>query len=203
MPVEFQKAGTWDYNEFVQQENDMRGGNFISAESVLLAAGPPTLPTESGGLATQCLRIGLVEQAILSQSHQLQRIFEIGSRKSVIIPGREIGTLSLARVIYNGPNLLRMLYANVADDVINQNAGKNDKFYIDLADKLFKHPIGLYFLIHSNEDEAYGAFYLEECYVGSHQMSLGAGATVLAENCAIEFGNLVPAAVLGSISTTG
>lgn len=195
-------AGDWDFNKFVQSAADMRGGNFISAESLLLAAGPAALPTTEGGLAKNCYRIGLVEQAIISQSHQLQRIFEIGSRKAVIIPGREIGTLSLARVIYNGPSLLKMLYYKVAPGIAGHRAGANEKFYIDLADKLFKHPIGLYFLLHTQEDEAYGAFYLEECLIGTHQMSIGAGATVLAENCAIEFADLVPAAVLEEVSPT-
>lgn len=200
MPT-FEIAGNWDFNHFVQNAKDMRGGNFISAESILIAAGPPSLPIKDGGLAKNCYRIGLVEQAILSQSHQLQRIFEIGSKRSVIIPGREIGTLSLARVIYNGRSLLRMLYSKVEEDVAYHRAGVNDKFYIDLADRLFKYPFGLYFLLHTQIDEAYGAFYLEECYIGTHQLSVGAGATVLAENCALEFADLVPAAVLEEVTT--
>jgi hypothetical protein len=100
----------WDfYNYRVQQE--LVGGQFVSAESTLIAAGPPRL-TQAGGAGTEiAYPIGLLETFGLQQSRQLQRIFEIGSTRSYFIPGRTIGSISIGRTFYFGPSLLRVLYA--------------------------------------------------------------------------------------------
>lgn len=100
----------WDfYNYRVQQE--LVGGQFVSAESTLIAAGPPRL-SQSGGDGTEiAYPIGLLETFGLQQSRQLQRIFEIGSTRSYFIPGRTVGSISIGRTFYFGPSLLRVLYA--------------------------------------------------------------------------------------------
>jgi hypothetical protein len=122
----------WDFhNHHVQQE--LLGGEFISAETTLIAAGPPRLtditggtPGTEGALDTadegdMVFPIGVLENIGLSQSKQLQRIFEIGSTRSYFIPGRVIGSLSLGRVLYHGPSLLKVLYAHY-----KQSAGDAD-----------------------------------------------------------------------------
>ena len=104
----------WDFhNVHVQQE--LFGGEFISAETTLVAAGPPRLSdvqgTGGGATSAICYPIGVLENVGLSQSKQLQRIFEIGSRRSYFVPGRVIGSVTLGRVMYHGPSLLKVLYA--------------------------------------------------------------------------------------------
>lgn len=101
----------WDfYNYHVQQ--DLIGGQFVSAESTLVAAGPPQVSqTGGGGTTGGVYPIGLLESVGLQQSKQLQRIFEIGSSRSYFIPGRVIGSLSIGRTFYFGPSLMRVLYA--------------------------------------------------------------------------------------------
>lgn len=112
----------WDYNRFhVQQE--VAGGEFISAESTLLAAGPPTLgmttyhnyqidgdtiPSTDTGVV---FPLGVVENFGMNQAQQVQRIFEIGSSRAYFIPGKVIGTLTIGRVMHSGPSLLKVLYA--------------------------------------------------------------------------------------------
>lgn len=113
----------WDYHNFhVQQE--LMGGEFVSAETTLVAAGPPRIgeasnsspqeasegsaSIEKGDLA---FPIGLLENVGLSQSKQLQRLFEIGSSRSYFIPGRVVGSVTLGRVLYHGPSLLKVMYA--------------------------------------------------------------------------------------------
>jgi hypothetical protein len=54
----------------------------------------------------------VLENVGLSQSKQLQRLFEIGSSRSYFIPGRVIGSITLGRVLYHGPSLLKVLYAH-------------------------------------------------------------------------------------------
>jgi len=113
----------WDFhNHHVQAE--LIGGEFVSAESTLIAAGPPRLSditgvdpaaTGGGGAVTSgdlVYPIGVLENVGLSQSKQLQRIFEIGSSRSYFVPGRVIGSITLGRVLYHGPSLLKVLYAH-------------------------------------------------------------------------------------------
>lgn len=101
----------WDfYNYHVQQ--DLQGGQFVSAESTLIAAGPPQVSqTGAGGTTGGVYPIGLLESFGIQQSKQLQRIFEIGSTRSYFIPGRAVGSISIGRTFYFGPSLLRVLYS--------------------------------------------------------------------------------------------
>jgi hypothetical protein len=112
----------WDFHNYhVQQE--LIGGEFVSAETTLIAAGPPrlsdlgaTASPGGGGSLTEpnedlAYPIGLLENVGLSQSKQLQRVFEIGSSRSYFIPGRVVGSITLGRVLYHGPSLLKTLYA--------------------------------------------------------------------------------------------
>lgn len=115
----------WDFlNYHVQQ--DLKGGQFVSAETTLIAAGPPSLssttPTAtdasigfSSADAASVYPIGMLESVGLQQNKQLQRIFEIGSTRSYFVPGRTIGSLSIGRTFYYGPSLLRVLYAYYAN----------------------------------------------------------------------------------------
>jgi len=112
---------TWDFSQFhVQQE--LQGGQFVSAETSLIASGPPEISGTSpysqveASSVGSVYPIGLIENAGLSQSKQLQKIFEVGSSRSYFIPGRVIGSITLGRVFYYGPSLLRVLYAYYTDD---------------------------------------------------------------------------------------
>ena len=126
MPVRPQATtsfNNWNFhNHHVQEE--LMAGEFVSAETTLIAAGPPRLTDiVGGGPATDStidvaaegdmvFPIGVLENVGLSQSKQLQRIFEIGSSRSYFIPGRTIGSISLGRVLYHGPSLMKVLYAH-------------------------------------------------------------------------------------------
>ena len=121
----------WNFNtDHVQQ--DLKGGQFASAETTLVAAGPPRLQQASSGAGSTgtVYPIGLLENISISQSKQLQRLFEIGSSRSYFIPGRVVGSVSLGRVFYYGPSLLRVIYAYYRNDAngvqIGDGAGKVD-----------------------------------------------------------------------------
>jgi hypothetical protein len=111
----------WDFSNYhVQQE--LQGGQFVSAETSLVAAGPPEIGGTSAyssvpvGNVGAVYPIGLIENAGISQSKQLQKIFEIGSSRSYFIPGRVIGSVSLGRIFYYGPSLLRVMYAHYKNE---------------------------------------------------------------------------------------
>jgi hypothetical protein len=118
----------WDYSNYhVQQE--LNGGQFISAETSLIASGPPNLNGTGAytavpvGTVGSVYPIGLIENAGISQSKQLQKIFEIGSSRSYFIPGRVVGSVSIGRIFYYGPSLLRVFYAYYANTSNNINIG--------------------------------------------------------------------------------
>jgi len=118
----------WDFSNFhVQQE--LTHGQFVSAETSLIASGPPEIGAtgafSSAPVATvgTVYPIGLIENAGISQSKQLQKVFEIGSSRSYFIPGRVIGSISLGRIFYYGPSLLRVMYSYYRNSSNNVNIG--------------------------------------------------------------------------------
>jgi len=117
----------WNFSTAHVQQ-DLKSGQFASAETTLVAAGPPRLSQAKNPLDTRgtVYPIGLLENIGLGQSKQIQRIFEIGSSRSYFVPGRVIGSVNLGRVFYYGPSLLRALYAYYKND--------NDGIYIGMGD---------------------------------------------------------------------
>lgn len=126
-------------------EANLRTGRYINAETALIFVGPPRL-TDIGGLdanvqqasttagqapsvfgttgaADALYPVGLVEQFSLQQFQNVQKMFEIGSRRSYQAGGRVQVSGSIGRVMFNGPSLLRVLYAYYPS-VIQQANGK-------------------------------------------------------------------------------
>jgi hypothetical protein len=103
------------YKQHVQ--GGLREGNFLNGQFILICAGPPFFHEVGLGVAsdeaeeTMVYPIGLTQNLALSQNKAISRIFEIGSDRSYFIGGRSVGQLSLGRVVYHGPSLLRAMYA--------------------------------------------------------------------------------------------
>lgn len=121
----------WNFSNYhVQQE--LKSGQFVSAETSLIAAGPPHLSGDNNYSSTplssvgKVYPIGLIESAGISQSKQLQKIFEIGSSRSYFIPGRVMGSLNLSRIFYYGPSLLRVLYPHYRSESVDVKIGTAD-----------------------------------------------------------------------------
>ena len=209
----------WDFQKY-RLAQGVAGGQFINAESTLIAAGPPTITIQSaGGTAgseATVFPIGLLETFGLQQSRQLQRIFEIGSSRSYFIPGRTIGSVTLGRTFYHGPSLLRALYAyysgSAGDATVAPLAGSQyathkdgwrtpgfDNFFIDLASALFAQPTGLACYFKDSNTDTYGGFYLENSYVQGHQMTVSSGSVLIMEGASLQYDLLVPL----NIGTTG
>jgi hypothetical protein len=131
----------WDFANYHVQ-GEMQAGQFVSAETSLIAAGTPSIdgtsasnPTPQQNGAGVVYPIGLLENAGLSQSKQLQKIFEIGSGRSYFIPGRVIGSVSLGRTFYYGPSLMRVMYAYYTSTSTNVKIGTTEVGNtIDLTD---------------------------------------------------------------------
>tara|TARA_Y100001937_G_scaffold21799_1_gene30807 strand:- start:20893 stop:21585 length:693 start_codon:yes stop_codon:yes gene_type:complete len=186
------------------------GGDFLSSESCVICAGPNTIPETIQNVVP----IGLVQNATVTQNKQIQQLYEIGSRQPIFIPGRTVVQAALSRILFDGPSLMRAVYkiyngSNIiTDQSVPVDSGTNPenapgnpyvtdddqqaKFYINLASEFFNKPLGLAFFLNDMEDENYGGFYLENCYIQSHQLSIAGQQTILVENVGIRCSRVVP-----------
>tara|TARA_B100001250_G_C19234549_1_gene543771 strand:+ start:81 stop:575 length:495 start_codon:yes stop_codon:yes gene_type:complete len=133
-----------------------------------------------------------------------------------------MGTIGLGRVMYHGPNLLRVLHAytngTIGSDTIdplyeeakNQTAhlntsstglGKGSDYvvspgtqnmWLDLASDVFSQPIGLMVLMRDSNNDTVGAFYFEYCMITNHGFAADSGGTILSENASIMFERVRP-----------
>ena len=62
--------------------------------------------------------LGVVADVNVQQQRQVNKIYEIGSKLSYTVSARTHIGLSLNRILYHGPNLLRMLYAYYPETLI-------------------------------------------------------------------------------------
>lgn len=220
------KFSEWaPYEKFVQA--GMVDGQFLNAGFTVLCAGPPRLANIGGSTAVAgalqnnaadqiVMPIGVVQNVNLSHNRTFNRIFEIGSERSYFISGRTIGQLSLARILYHGPSLLRMLYAYYEDvipptiiDSVFPNVGiasvsnphdvviapGYENLYMNLASDLFSQPVGMLMYVRDSNLDTYGAVYLESCYVPNHTWATDAQGVIIQESAAIQFERAVPVAV--------
>ena len=174
----------------------------------LLAAG--------GGADQMVMPIGVIQNVNLSHNRTFNRIFEVGSERSYFISGRTIGQLSIARILYHGPSLLRMLYAYYEDAIpptivsaVFPNAGIAtvanphdviippgfENLFMNLASDLFNQPIGILMYVRDSNLDTYGAVYMESCYVPNHTWATDAQGVIIQESAAIQFERAVPVAV--------
>lgn len=101
--------------EHVQAE--LVNGEYISAESTLLLAGPARLEYLVGaGVTPESVKsnlypIGLVQNFMMAQNRFLTRLFEIGSKRAYFVTGRLAANFQVNRVMFFGPSLMRLLYS--------------------------------------------------------------------------------------------
>jgi len=101
--------------EHVQAE--LVNGEYISAESTLLLAGPARLEYLVGANSTpesvksNLYPIGLVQNFMMAQNRFLTRLFEIGSKRAYFVTGRLAANFQINRVMFFGPSLMRLLYS--------------------------------------------------------------------------------------------
>lgn len=228
-------AGWSPYDSYVQ--GGMADGRYVSGAFTLLAAGPPRLAgIGGGGPAAQAasgdanvdffsnsntefaMPIGVVQNLGLSHNRQFSRFWEVGSERSYFVSGRTMGQLSLMRLMYHGPSLLRMMYAYYSDmlpnsvqvphlfgdgmtgNMFSQTANKHDviippgykNIFMNLASDLFSQPIGLLLYLKDNNEASMAAAYMEHCVIPSHSISTDSQGVVVQEQAQVQFERLVP-----------
>jgi len=223
-------SGGWDWkNSHVAQayleptgldtKKSIAVQDIVESGTVLVAAGPADLDraVEGGVVGTgadgyRIVPIGLIEGVQISMNKPLSRIFEIGSILSYIIPGRALGGISLSRVFFDGPSLLKAIYmgevkADAADEtwkyakfVSSQFVTATDKdayqryahigsgqLAINLASTFFNQPVGLAFYFKDQQSDTVSQVYFEGCQVSSHNLGISANMNVLTESISMEF----------------
>jgi hypothetical protein len=128
-----------NWNRVKHVEAAIRSGRYVNAETALIFVGPPRI-TDIGGLnlnlnratSNQALQggndalypVGLLEQFSMQQVQNVQKMFEIGSRRSYQAGGRVQTVGSIGRVMFNGPSLLRVLYAYYPNTIAMANGAE-------------------------------------------------------------------------------
>lgn len=217
----------WDFHTY-HVESQLKGGEFVSAESTLIASGPPDITSLlnvngkdgieiDNAAVREVYPMGVMENASLSQSKQLQRIFEIGSSRSYFVPGRVVGALSYGRVFYNGVSMLRAHYSyyrssgrvkvDPADLNINfapsPNPSRNapdlrvnpgyGNFWQNLASDVFNQPTGNFWYFRDMANRDVSSLYFEYMYCQGTQLQISSGSVLLMEGASFQYDRIVPA----------
>lgn len=67
-----------------------------------------------------------------------------------------------------------------------------DNLFINLASDLFSQPIGIFIVLKDNEENIYGQFYLEQCYVPSHSMGFDSQGLIISESVSLQYERIIP-----------
>ncbi len=185
--------------------------NFISAESIVLGAGPASWANTS---LDNLALIGLCDSVSVQQTKNVQQLFEVGSRIPYMLPGRTYVQFQLSRVVFNGDSLLGALTRGSTgltsgdnpDDSpgdVNAAGSNGGRFYLNLASSFFNSPFGLAILIQDSNTGATAAydsgagnwvagFYAENCLIQSHQMGIQGQQYIVMETALVRTTNLIP-----------
>ena len=219
---------TWNpYAQKVDNSSLLGEGRFASGAFTMIAAGPPRLAQIGGqaaasldlssGTTNWALPIGVVQNFNLAHNKSFARFWELGSDRSYFISGRTQAQAGFSRVLYNGPSLLRMMYAFYQDllapttirsfgvdvkiplTVANQHNVKIpagfENIYLNLASDLFSQPCGLLCYMKDSNETTLGAIYLEETYLPSHSIATDAQGVVIQEQVSLQPERCVPIAL--------
>lgn len=203
----------WRFRDFhmALDRGGLNQGTFLTSEACFIAAGPARVADLAGGsLAGRVIPMAITDSVAINQNKMLQQIFEIGSRRSYFIGGRVTGAVNLARPMFFGPSLLRVLTGATRDyENLENNAGLGSdgadgarigrayselepELYINLQAEIFDRACGLLFYFLDQRKNPYGAFYVEDANVQAHGAQIAAQAPSIVENVSMMFDRVVP-----------
>jgi hypothetical protein len=200
------------FNNFIQDDIKYEPGNFPSAEFVTIAVSSPTLSTVSSVKAVY--PVGVVQNFNLTQQKVVSRIFELGSARSYLVPGKSVGALSFARPFFSGPSLLKCLTgfyelgdygsALVPDKsntrAVNIPPGYQNLF-INLASDLFNQALGITLLLQRHDQKYLGCVFFETSYIVGHSMAIDSNGIMWTEGVQIQFERMIPVNLTGKVVT--
>jgi len=204
---------TWKFQDtYVERVMDNAAYTSAHPDDTLVLAGPSRSTGAQGSDTTgsgSLLAIGMMQNLNISQVKSTTPVMAIGSGRSFFVSGKAQGNGSIARLFVNGRNLLRVLYHNAQSSDINVGAFDDkpadhttSQFYINLDSELYYIPFGLAAVFRTKAHDVVGGFYAELTMIQSYNISIQAGANMIAEQVSFMFDRLMPYSV-ASVSATG
>ena len=118
--------------------------------------------------------IGIIQAFSWAEQRQVELIFELGSEVPYLIPGRTTGQIGITRMLLHGKDLANVIYGSASNGEVIKSLKDINK------------PLNLLFAsFGSNYEENQQVFsrLFLNCWIVSRNESVGAGQTVIAENC--------------------
>jgi hypothetical protein len=197
-------------------QGGIKEGEHASSTHVLLAAGPPHLSEVSAAnISDQVFPMGIVQNIGLGQNKGLARFHEIGSKRSYLVYGHSAGGLTLGALYYDGPSILRRLYA-VWEDYDGKSLLANpggltanlavqnpdyplpnispgfENFLYNLGSDFFDRPVGMMLIAQTTQQENLIVAYFEEAAVPGHNFAFDANTVVVNESVTVDYERIVP-----------
>lgn len=125
----------------------------------------------------------------------MQAMYVYAKENNLYVPAILEGTSAISQ-----PGMPFNAGGDLVDVQVGTTAGgfdttNNAEFFINLASEFFNKPLGLGVVLYDMQQQAYGGFYLESCYVQSHRFSASAQQTVLMEDVGIRCTSLKPISI--------
>jgi len=194
---------------------------FVSSKALQLAMGPALYDDAKDKIGSLSL-LGMVQDFNMQQNRSIREVFELGSRAIYYIIDRTSRQLSLSRMMFYGPTILRAMYEGWNNSFPAETGleakykpglDENALAFLNLDSLFFEQPSGIYMQFGtmgqrtsaaqtqaggaaSQRINPIGAVYLEECLIRGHVTSSSANQGMMAENVVLTFGAVVPVAPL-------
>lgn len=173
---------SWDYsNKHVDQS--ISENQFMSSSRCIIYAQADEGGTDAS-VPGAFRPIGILQGYSWSEQRQIDMIFELGSEKPFMIPGRTTGQISLSRMLLYGKDVVNTLYGSSASP-------DPTKWIKSLKD--ITKPVNLLFATFANvndQNEGGQVVYsrlFEGCWITARGENIAAGQTLIAENCSIMY----------------
>lgn len=157
---------------------------FVTGETCLIAVGKPvlTMNKEIGDL----ILVGSGQEIQVAQQKQQQFVWEMGSRRGVIVPGRATGSLTITSMQIHGPSILKALYGYLEEEEIlaikDKPGPEGSNVWLNLNSELFDSPTGIGLMMRDLANEQVASYFFENVYIGGHQFGTGAQTIVIGES---------------------
>jgi hypothetical protein len=167
---------------------------------------------------------GLVQSVGLAQNANQPRLFEIGTDRHYTLRGRSLGQIGISAIEFDGPSLLRKVYAAYGDESRGGNIPPlfpNDYYdndadipgeggvanhptqltpgyqngWINMASDVFERPAGALLVLKDSAMQVHTAVYAESCHIPSHNLRWDAAGTVITSGISLQYERLVPVRV--------
>ncbi len=200
---------SWDwFNKYVERASFAE--DVVTSQSSLILAGPALYSelSELGAVfgvntstsinqASRLTPIGFVHEFRFGESQPISRNFEIGSGRAKFSTGKSTARGSIRRAMFDADSLLKVLMRNGSRAQASHiatffNNSSNFEYGFGLWSDVFKIPFGMASVHKTIGNDFVASEYLEQCYIGTHRVSVDARAALVMEDVAFEFDRVRP-----------